>query len=74
MIRIAFDIGGTFTDFVLHDATSDVTSTLKIPSTPDHPGRALISGFTEFTENLAKTCKRRSLSHTKKGFLSFVYA
>ena len=50
MIRIAFDIGGTFTDFVLHDATSDVTCTLKIPSTPDDPGRALISGFTELLQ------------------------
>ena len=50
MIRIAFDIGGTFTDFVLHDATSDVICTLKIPSTPDDPGRALISGFTELLQ------------------------
>ena len=50
MIRIAFDIGGTFTDCVLHDATSDVTCTLKIPSTPDDPGRALISGFTELLQ------------------------
>ncbi len=50
MIRIAFDIGGTFTDFVLHDAASDVTSTLKIPSTPDDPGRAVISGFAELLE------------------------
>ena len=50
MIRIAFDIGGTFTDFVLHDAANDVTHTLKIPSTPDDPGQAVISGFNELLQ------------------------
>ena len=50
MIRIAFDIGGTFTDFVLHDAANDVTRTLKIPSTPDDPGQAVISGFNELLQ------------------------
>ena len=50
MTRIAFDIGGTFTDFVLHDAANDVTHTLKIPSTPDDPGQAVISGFNELLQ------------------------
>ena len=50
MTRNAFDIGGTFTDFVLHDAANDVTHTLKIPSTPDDPGQAVISGFNELLQ------------------------
>ena len=46
MIRIAFDIGGTFTDFVLHDDDGGGgTHVLKISSTPDDPGRAVMAGL-----------------------------
>ena len=48
MIRVAFDIGGTFTDFVLHDSQGDGggdSHFLKIPSTPDDPGRAVLAGL-----------------------------
>ncbi len=49
MIRVAFDIGGTFTDFVLHDdgddGGGDQTHVLKIPSTPHDPGVAVMSGL-----------------------------
>ncbi|MDG2284711.1 MAG: hydantoinase/oxoprolinase family protein, partial [Alphaproteobacteria bacterium] len=46
MIRVAFDIGGTFTDFVLHggDGTGG-THFLKVPSTPRDPGEAVLSGL-----------------------------
>ena len=37
MIRVAFDIGGTFTDFVLHDSGSGRTITGKVPTSPDDP-------------------------------------
>ena len=41
---MAFDIGGTFTDFVL--AAKDAPPRfLKLPSTPDDPARAVIDGF-----------------------------
>lgn len=44
MYRMAFDIGGTFTDFVL--AAKDAPPLfLKLPSTPDDPARAVIEGF-----------------------------
>ena len=44
MYRMAFDIGGTFTDFVL--AAKDAPPRfLKLPSTPDDPARAVIEGF-----------------------------
>jgi N-methylhydantoinase A len=45
MIRVAFDIGGTFTDFVLHNGDSGESHFLKIPSTPDDPGRAVLTGL-----------------------------
>ena len=43
MIRIAFDIGGTFTDFVLHDAASGDMRFSKVPSTPGKPADAVLA-------------------------------
>lgn len=43
MIRIAFDIGGTFTDCVLHDGARVLT--LKLPSTPADPAAAVLEGL-----------------------------
>ena len=45
MIRVAFDIGGTFTDFVLHDDVGGSTHFLKVPSTPADPGEAVLAGL-----------------------------
>src|SRR5262249_31079341 len=45
MIRLAFDIGGTFTDFVLHDSASWTMHTLKVPTTLREPGEAVIAGL-----------------------------
>jgi N-methylhydantoinase A len=45
MIRVAFDIGGTFTDFVLHDDASGATHALKVPTTLREPGQAVIAGL-----------------------------
>lgn len=42
--RIGVDIGGTFTDFVLHDETRGITRTGKRLTTPEDPGRAIIEG------------------------------
>ncbi len=43
--RVAIDIGGTFTDFVLQDATSGEIHTGKILSTPSDPGEAVLAGI-----------------------------
>jgi len=43
-VRIGVDVGGTFTDFVLLAADGS-TRTLKIPSTPGQPERAVIEGI-----------------------------
>ena len=45
MIRVAFDIGGTFTDFVLHDGRSGETITSKVPTTPGDLGLAVVTGL-----------------------------
>ena len=53
MIRVAFDIGGTFTDFVLQDSGDQdddegrggTSYFLKVPSTPHDPGEAVMAGL-----------------------------
>jgi N-methylhydantoinase A len=50
--RIGVDVGGTFTDLVLHDDVRGLTATGKLLTTPDAPSRAVIDGVTRL---LAKT-------------------
>lgn len=45
MTRLAFDIGGTFTDFALADPVTGQTRVWKVPTTPDAPARAVIEGL-----------------------------
>ncbi|MDX2159679.1 MAG: hydantoinase/oxoprolinase family protein [Hyphomicrobiaceae bacterium] len=45
MIRIAFDIGGTFTDFVLQDQARGILRVAKIPTTPRNLEEAVLEGF-----------------------------
>jgi N-methylhydantoinase A len=42
--RIGVDVGGTFTDLVLHDAEKSITRTGKLLTTPDDPSRAITEG------------------------------
>jgi N-methylhydantoinase A len=44
------DIGGTFTDVVLYDASSGDVHVHKVRSTPDDPGRALVDGLVELAD------------------------
>ena len=44
-IRIGIDIGGTFTDFVVYDPSSQQIQTFKILSTPGDPAVAVIQGL-----------------------------
>lgn len=43
-IRIGVDVGGTFTDFVLHDPQRDLVHTGKLLTTPDDPSEAIVAG------------------------------
>lgn len=47
MLLIGVDVGGTFTDIVLTDTDSNVTTTHKVSSTPEDPSRAFLEGVTE---------------------------
>jgi N-methylhydantoinase A/oxoprolinase/acetone carboxylase beta subunit len=47
---VGIDIGGTFTDLALYDSDSDAVLVHKVHSTPDDPGRALVSGLVELCE------------------------
>ena len=42
--RIGVDVGGTFTDLVLHDPARDLVHTGKLLTTPDDPSEAIIEG------------------------------
>jgi N-methylhydantoinase A/oxoprolinase/acetone carboxylase beta subunit len=45
MYRLAFDIGGTFTDFALQDVRTGAMTFSKALSTPDRPARAVLTGL-----------------------------
>lgn len=47
MIRLSFDIGGTFTDFVLEDQARGTTRYWKTLSTPSAPEEAVVRGVKE---------------------------
>jgi len=44
--RMGIDVGGTFTDLYLLNETTNREHTLKVPSTPDDPSRAIVTGVT----------------------------
>ena len=50
--RLGCDIGGTFTDFVLHDATTGGFRVHKVLTTPDDPSRAVETGIDEMQAEL----------------------
>ena len=49
-IRIAVDIGGTFTDIEILDAASGAIHQIKTPSTPKDPSEGLLRGVREASE------------------------
>ena len=44
-IRVASDVGGTFTDSVAYDEASGVLTVAKVPTTPDNRARGTIEGL-----------------------------
>jgi N-methylhydantoinase A len=46
--RVAMDIGGTFTDFVVVDEAGERTSSGKVSSTPGNPAEGVIEGLKQF--------------------------
>jgi len=45
MVYVGVDTGGTFTDVVAFDPDGGEIVTLKVPSIPDDPSRALLDGL-----------------------------
>ena len=60
MKTVGVDIGGTFTDLMLHDSESGAVHVHKVPSTPGEPDRAMVSG-------LAELCSRAGLAASDLG-------
>jgi N-methylhydantoinase A len=52
-IRLGIDIGGTFTDFVIFDSASGKISTFKLPSTPNDPSEAVLTGLKSIHSQLS---------------------
>ena len=44
-VRVAVDVGGTFTDIFVMDEVSGKIDVHKVPSTPDDPGVAIVNGL-----------------------------
>lgn len=51
MYRVAADIGGTFTDFVIEDQKSGEVRIGKVPTTPDNPARGILNGVNQLIED-----------------------
>jgi N-methylhydantoinase A len=52
-LRVAVDVGGTFTDVIVLDESSAQIRVGKVPSTPDDPGRAVMEAAQSVGVNLA---------------------
>ena len=46
-LRVGVDIGGTFTDLVVHDAALGTVEIHKVLTTPDDPAKAMLQGIDE---------------------------
>ena len=64
-LSLSIDIGGTFTDFTLHDTATGELKVHKALTSPDDPSRALIQGLREFLEEVgASTGDLRLIVHS----------
>ena len=51
-LRVAVDVGGTFTDICIFDESSQSMRVTKVPSTPDNPMQAVLNGVRRANINL----------------------
>jgi N-methylhydantoinase A len=59
-IRLAVDVGGTFTDLVMLNETTGEIKTLKVSSTPRDPSMAVLNGVRRARDDLKIALKRVS--------------
>ncbi len=60
-LRIGIDIGGTFTDFVIYDPTTQQIEPFKVLSTPSNPALAVLAGLQRIFAH--RTSKHASIVH-----------
>ena len=60
--RIAFDIGGTFTDLVLLDDETGTVELHKVLTTPSQPAHGSLTGIRELLERMGMTAHQLSLA------------
>jgi N-methylhydantoinase A len=53
-IRVAVDIGGTFTDFVVFDTATGESTVGKVPSTPANPSEGIVQGLQRMGVDLGR--------------------
>lgn len=63
MKTVAVDTGGTFTDMVVLEHESGEVDVLKVPSTPQDPGRAIIDGLRELLDGNLNAEEVASFTH-----------
>src|SRR5699024_12203596 len=63
-LRVAVDVGGTFTDVCIFDDEAKSVRVTKVPSTPDDPMVAVMNGVERGNVNLADVS--RSEEHTSE--------
>lgn len=62
--RVGVDVGGTFTDLVLHDPARDLVHTGKLLTTPEDPSLAIIAGISRvLNETALKPSDLHSIVH-----------
>ncbi len=63
MKTVAVDTGGTFTDMVVLEHESGEVDVLKVPSTPQDPGRAILDGLRELLDGNLEAEEVASFTH-----------
>ena len=60
-LRIGIDIGGTFTDFVVYNPSTQQTNTFKLLSTPANPALAVLEGLNQILSD--RSDKQATIVH-----------
>ncbi|MDA4111673.1 MAG: hydantoinase/oxoprolinase family protein [Thaumarchaeota archaeon] len=54
MLAIGIDVGGTFTDLVVHDPQKNETQVVKVPTSSKNPAEAILAALAQFRERASE--------------------